>query len=396
MNGAESELAFLSGARQRSLIVGAVALVICLIGAYFDHEQFFHAYLMAYVFWLGIPLGSFGVLMIHHLVGGSWGFAIQRLLEAAIRTFPVMAFLFLPLLLGLGDLYPWARPELVAHDAILRQKTLYLNVPFFILRTALYFAIWISVAYFLTKWSAEQDQTTDDVLVERLQRLSAPGLVLYGLTVTFSAIDWVMSLEPHWFSTIYGMIFMMSHGLVALAFAVAVSFFLWRRRPLERLTAPEVFQDLGNLLLAFIMLWTYVSFSQFLLIWVENLQHETPWYLHRITGGWQGIALALVVLQFALPFLLLLSRTLKRKTETLCAIAGLIVFMHLIEMFWFVQPAVRPGHLWVHWLDFLTPVAIGALWLSAFVWQLGSRSLYPIHDPRLVAIIEEAREVSHG
>ena len=396
MNGTRTELAFLNSPRQRFMIFGSIALIVCLIGAYFDHEQFFHSYLMAYVFWLGVPLGSMAILMIHHLVGGSWGFVIQRVLESAIRTFPIMAFLFLPLFLGLGDLYPWANHELVAQDAVLRQKVLYLNVPFFIIRTVLYFAIWISVAYFLTKWSTEQDQTIDGVLVERLQRLSAPGLVLYGLTVTFSAIDWLMSLEPHWFSTIYGMIFMVSHGLVAMAFAIATSFFLWSRRPLQHITVAPVFQDLGNMLLALVMFWAYLSFSQFLLIWVENLQHETPWYLRRMTGGWGGVGLGLIILQFALPFLLLLSRALKRKTETLCAIAGLIVVMHLIEMFWFVAPAVRPGNLWVHWLDVLVPLGIGALWLSAFFWQLESHSLYPVHDPRLVAIIEEASEVSHG
>ena len=389
MNEAQSDLSFLNAARQRSLAIGVTALVFCLIGAFFNRQQFFRSYLMAYVFWLGIPLGSFGILMIHHLVGGTWGFVIQRLLESAIRTFPVTALLFLPILLGIPDLYSWARPDALAHDEILRQKALYLNTPFFVLRTILYFVIWISVGHLLTKWSDEQDRIADGSLTERLQKLSGPGLVLYGLTVTFSAIDWIMSLEPRWFSTIYGMIFMVSHGLVALAFAIGASFFLWSRRPLPQVTVSPVFQDLGNMLLALVMLWAYTSFSQFLIIWVENLKNEIPWYLRRISGGWSEIAIALILFQFALPFLLLLSRTIKRKAETLCAIAFMIVVMHLVEIFWFVAPAFHPGVLSIHWLDLLAPIGIGGLWLSTFLWQLESRSLYPFHDPRFAAIMDE-------
>ena len=392
MNEPESELSFLRPARQRSLAVGVVAIVLCLIGAYFNRQQFFRSYLTAYIFWLGIPLGAFGVLMTHHLVGGTWGFVIQRLLESAIRTFLVTALLFLPILFGIPDLYLWARPESMAHDEILRQKTLYLNVPFFIFRAIVYFAIWISVSHFLTKWSADQDRAADGALTQRLQNLSGPGLVLYGLTVTFSAIDWVMSLEPRWYSTIYGMIFMVSHALVALAFVTGVGFVLWNRRPLANVTAPWVFQDLGNMLLALVMFWAYLSFSQFLLIWVENLRNETPWYLDRITGGWGVVASVLIIFEFALPFLLLLSRAVKRKSETLCTLAFMIVAIHLVEVFWFVKPAFHPGVFSIHWLDLAAPVGIGGLWLSVFLWQLESRALYPFHDPRFVAILDKVSE----
>jgi len=392
MNEPESELSFLRPARQRSLAVGVVAIVLCLIGAYFNRQQFFRSYLTAYIFWLGIPLGAFGVLMTHHLVGGTWGFVIQRLLESAIRTFLVTALLFLPILFGIPDLYLWARPESMAHDEILRQKTLYLNVPFFIFRAIVYFAIWISVSHFLTRWSDDLDRAADGAFTQRLQNLSGPGLVLYGLTVTFSAIDWVMSLEPRWYSTIYGMIFMVSHALVALAFVTGVGFVLWKRRPLANVTASWVFQDLGNMLLALVMFWAYLSFSQFLLIWVENLKNETPWYLHRITGGWGVIASILIVFEFALPFLLLLSRAVKRKAETLCALAFMIVVIHLVEVFWFVAPAFHPGVFSIHWLDLAAPLGIGGLWLSAFLWQLESRALYPFHDPRFVAILDRVSE----
>ncbi len=393
MNGLDSQLSFLEPVQKRSLAIGVIAFVLCIVAAYFNRSQFFRSYLLAYVFWLGIPLGCFGILMIHHLVGGTWGFVIQRPLESAIRTFPVMALLFLPLFLGMPDLYVWARPDVVAHDAILQHKSLYLNIPFFALRAVLYFAIWILVGYFLNKWSHEQDRTADASLTQRLQTLSGPGLVLYGLTATFSSIDWVMSLEPRWFSTIYGMIFMVSHGLVALAFVTGVAFFLSHQKPLSQVIASWVFQDLGNLMLAFVMLWAYASFSQFLLVWVENLKEEIPWYLHRMIGGWGGVAIFLIVLQFALPFLLLLSRTIKRRAATLCGVAFVIILMHLVEMFWFVAPTFYPAGLSIHWTDVLAPIGIGGLWFSAFLWQLKGRSLVPLHDPRFVGLVEEARGV---
>jgi hypothetical protein len=395
MNHPNTSLPEMEPMRKRTLVIGLGALGLCLLGAFFNRQQFFLSYLTAYLFWLGIPLGALGIVMIHHLVGGTWGFIIQRPLEAAIRTFPVMALLFLPLFFGLSDLYVWARPEALAQDKLLQEKSLYLNVPFFVLRALLYFAIWIVVGYFLTRWSREQDRAADG-LVERLQTLSGPGLILYGLTVTFSAIDWLMSLEPQWYSTIYGMIFMVSHGLVALAFVTAIVYFLSRREPLSEVISPFVFQDLGNLLLAFVMLWAYLSFSQFLLIWVENLTKEIPWYFHRTAAGWGGIAISLIVLQFALPFLLLLSRTVKRKAATLCAVAVLIMVMHLIELFWFVAPTFYPAGLNLHWTLVLAPIGIGGVWFSAFVWQLKEQSLLPLHDPRFVAILEEQGLLKNG
>jgi len=387
--------------RHRALITGAIALVLCLGGAFFDRQQFFRSYLIAFVFWLGIPLGCLAIVMIHHLVGGTWGFVIQRPLESAIRTMPVMALLFVPLCFGLPDLYVWARPEAIAQDPVLQQKSLYLNVPFFIVRALLYFAIWIALGHWLTKWSRQQDSggqhaAGEASLVERLQTLSGPGLVLYGLTVTFSSIDWVMSLEPKWYSSIYGMIFMVSHGLVALAFVIGVVYFLSRREPLASVAAPWVFRDLGNLMLTFVMLWAYTSFSQFLLIWVENLAHEIPWYLRRLAGGWGAVAVLLAALQFALPFLLLLSRAVKQKTAALFGVAVLIAVMHLLEMLWFIAPAFSRAGLALYVSSILASVGIGGLWFAAFLSRLQGMPLLPAHDPRLLAIIEEHGLLKHG
>lgn len=386
--------------RRRALLTGAVALAVCLIGAFFNRAEFFRSYLIAYVFWLGVPLGCLGIIMIHHLVGGTWGFVIQRPLESALRTLPVMALLFVPLCFGLSDLYVWTQPDVVSHDPLLQQKSAYLNVPFFIGRAVIYFAIWITVGRRLTQWSAEQDQPAaagaNRTFVERLQTLSGPGLVLYGLTVTFSSIDWVMSLEPKWYSSIYGMIFMVADGLLALAFVIGVVYFLSRREPLAAVSAPWVFQDLGNLLLAFVMLWAYTSFSQFLIIWIENLTHEIPWYLHRLTGGWAVIAAALVLLKFALPFLLLLSRWVKQKTATLFGIAVLIGVMQLIEIWWFIAPTFHAEGLALHWTTVLAPIGIGGLWFGMFLGQLQGRPLLPFRDPRLIAILEEHGLLKNG
>ncbi|MGE5218997.1 MAG: hypothetical protein ACM3SP_18530 [Chloroflexota bacterium] len=381
---------------RKTLAVGGAALLLCFIGAFVDRQQFFPSYLTAYMFWLGVPVGCLGLLMIHHLVGGTWGFVIQRALESAIRTFPVLALLFVPLLFGLPDLFAWARPEVVAHDPILQQKAAYLNVPGFVVRAVVYFTVWIVLGFLLTRWSEEQDRTAQSAPTQRLQTLSGPGLVLYGLTVTFSAIDWLMSLEPRWYSTIFGMIFMVSYGLAALAFVIIVSYFLSDREPLASIFAPWVRNDLGNLLLAFVMLWAYMSFSQFLLVWVENLQHEIPWYLHRTNGGWGVIAVALIALQFALPFLLLLSRAVKRKSAALCMIAAGIALMHQVELFWFVAPTFHPDGVSIHWTTILAPLGIGGVWLAAFLFELQKRPLLPQRDPRFIAIIEEQGLAHHG
>ena len=389
MTRLDTQLTDVRSLERTALGIGAVALALCLIAGYFDRRQFFSSYLYAYVFWVGIPLGSLGVLMIQHLVGGTWGFVIQRPLEAAIRTFPLMAILFIPILFGASDLYPWARSAVLAHNPKLQAKAAYLNLPFFTGRAVVYFAIWIWVGYLLVKWSRDVDRTGDYSFIRRIETLSGPGLVLYGLTVTFSAIDWLMSLEPEWYSTMYGMIFIVSHGLVALAFMIIVAFFVSRLETLSELMEPWIFQDLGNMLLAFAMLWVYTSFGQFLLIWIENLNHEIPWYIRRMFSTWGSIGVAVFALQFGLPMVLLLSRLVKRRTAALACVAALVFFMHLVEMFWFVGPAFHPVQFSISWTDLLAPIGLGGFWIATFVWQLKSLPLLPYRDARFLASVEE-------
>jgi hypothetical protein len=374
-----------------SLIVGVVGLALCILGAFVSRDQFFYSYLMAYVFWLGIALGSLGIVMLHNLTGGAWGIVIRRLLESAMRTLPLMLLLFLPLLFGLPSLYEWARPEALAGDAVLQHKSAYLNVPFFLLRSALYFALWIGAAYLLTRWSRDHDRTADPRLIQRLRILSGPGLVLYVLTITFASIDWLMSLEPHWYSTIYGVHFLGSHALSAFAFTILLAGWLVRAEPFAGVVRPTHFNDLGNLLLAFVMLWAYFAFSQWLIIWSGNLPEEITWYAHRTRGGWEWIALALMVFHFFLPFFLLLMRGVKRRVPALCALAAAIVFMRLIDVFWYTLPAFHPETFHIHWLDIAAPVGLGGVWIAAFIWQLRPVPLLPLNHPSTKEMLEGAR-----
>jgi hypothetical protein len=373
-------------ARQPALIAGALGIAGCLVGVLVSREQFFQSYLVAYLFWLGIALGCLAVLMIQYITGGMWGAAVRRVLESATRTLPLLVILFLPLTLGLHDLYEWARPEAVAHDPILQQKRLYLNVPFFLARAALYFAVWLTVARFLNRWSLEQDDVRDPAreawLASRLENLSRGGLVLYGITMTFAAIDWGMSLEPHWFSTIYGVIFMGGQGLSAFVFVIPVAALLADRPPLSRVLTADRFHDLGKLMLGFVMLWAYFALSQFLITWSGNLPEEIPWYQRRLGGGWQAVGLAVVVLHFALPFVVLLSRGVKRRAATIATVACMLIVLRFVDLFWLLRPA-SDARASMHWLDLAAPLAIGGLWLWMFMGQLAERPLLPLRDPAL-------------
>lgn len=375
--------------QQRSLTIGVIALALCLIGWLHHPTLFFRSYLLAYLFWLGFPLGCLAVLMLHHLVGGNWGFVIRRFLESGTRTVLVMALLFIPLLVGLSHLYGWAQPS-AASDSMWQAKRWYLNMPFFLIRAALYFAAWIAVAHFLSKWSFEQDQTGEPKLVGRLQALSGPGLLIYGLTITYASVDWVMSLEREFFSTIYGMMFMVAQGLAALALVIVVAMLLADRKPLSEVISASQFHDLGNLLLTFVILWAYLSFSQFLIIWAGNLQGEIPWYITRSRGGWAGVALFLIIFHFAVPFLLLLNRPVKRSMRVLAVVAAALIFVSLVDLFWIVLPAFYPSISLVGGmdvlLDALAVVGIGGLWVARFVSQLKGRPLLPLHDPRFVEV----------
>ncbi len=376
--------------RQRSLVVGVVGLVILGVGAVVDRAQFFHSYLLGFTFWAGIALGSLPLLMLQHLTGGGWGFVIRRVLEAATRTIPLILLLFIPIVLGAHWLYPWTDPAKIAESPVLKGKGAYLNLSFFSLRAAVYFAVWLALAFFLNKWSLEQDRTAERRFTKWLRLLAGPGMVLFVFTVTFASIDWYMSLEPEWASTIYGFIFVASWSLSALAFVIAVMAMLSKYDPMKRIVAPLHFHDLGKLLLALVMLWAYFAFSQFLIIWSGNLPEEIAWYLVRTHGAWGVTALAVIVLHFAFPFLFLLSRTLKRDPHKLVVVAVLILIMRFIDLLWMIAPAFTRERFHISWMDIVAPIAFGGLWLAMFSSELSKRSLIPINDPQYESVLEQA------
>ncbi|MDQ4074992.1 MAG: hypothetical protein M3220_01960 [Chloroflexota bacterium] len=369
-----------------ALIVGGVAVLLLLIGVFFDPEQFFHSYLFAYTFWFGIGIGCLAFLLIHHLAGGAWSAVLRPVLEAGANTLPLMALLFIPLLLPIGmhALYEWTHLDVVAEDPLLQYKRPWLNTPFFIGRTIFYWAVWLVVLVLLNRWGTELERTEGDPVVARsLRVMSAPGLVFFGLTTSFAAFDWLMSLEPHWFSTIYGLLITAGWALTAFAFVVAVTRWLGNREPVEGVVTPELFNDYGSLLLAAILVWTYTHVSQFLLIWSGNLPEEITWYLRRQAGGWALVAVAIVIFHFAVPFTLLIFRDIKRNARLLAGIALFVLFMRLVETFWVVAPSFYPEGFHLHWLDLVAPVAIGGLVIGVFFWQLAARPLVYVNDPKL-------------
>jgi hypothetical protein len=377
--------------RRPALAAGGVGIALCIVGMFVNAPQFFHSYLFACVFWAGVALGSMAVLMLRYITGGAWGVPIRRPLESATRTLPLVALFFVPLLFGLKTLYEWARPEDVARDPILQHKSAYLNVPFFIGRGVVYLAAWLALAYFLNRWSAEQDRVPSPALNRRLQLLSSGGLVAYGLTITFWSIDWILSLEPHWYSTMYGVLLIAGQSLSGLAFVTVVTVLLSRFEPLASFFSPEQRHDLGKLIFAFVMFWAYVAFSQYLIIWAGNLPEEIPWYLKRLQGGWGWFGLALIVLHFALPFLVLLPADADRNPRILAGVAVLIVAMRAVDLFWLIQPAFSPAHLLVHWLDFAAMIGLGGIWLAVFLWQLTQRPLLPVNDPEFPEALAHAQ-----
>jgi hypothetical protein len=385
--------------QQRALIVGVIGIVAFVIGAFLNIEQFFRSYLIGFVFWIGIALGCLGLLMLQYLTGGAWGTVIRRVLEAGTRTLPLMAVLFIPLaIMGLGHIYHWVHPETIADEharKIVEQKTPYLNVGFFWIRAVVYFLIWGGLIFFLNKWSAANDRTADSRFLNRLTKISGPGIVLFVLAVSFASFDWVMSLDPEWFSTIFGLLFVVNWVLSAFAFVIAVMVLLANRKPFAGVVAPAHLHDLGKLLLAFIMLWAYFSFSQYLIIWSGNIPEETKWYLDRLRGGWGYVGLALILLHFALPFVLLLSRDLKRSAHKLAAVALLVFLMRFVDLLWLIIPAFNRGHLKFSWMDFAAPIGIGGIWIWYFAWELKKRALLPFNDPALQEAIHRGLHEGH-
>jgi hypothetical protein len=377
-----------------ALFLGCAGLAISLPAWLLWPAHFFPAYLVGYLYWVGIALGCIGLTMLHHLVGGSWGLVIRRPLEAGAATVIPLALLFLPIAFGVRACYPWARPDVIGHENTLEPNP-YLTVPFFLIRATCYFLVWIAMALVLSGWSSRQDSTSDPTLSRRLQRLSAPGTIILFLAGTFSAVDWVMSLEPRWTSTIYGAMLITGDAMATLALMILVAALLASGRPMSEVATPGRLNDLGNLLLAFVMLWAYMSFCQFLIVWSGNLTEEIPWYLRRTRGGWQWVAVALILFQFFLPFFVLLFRENKRNPRSLLGITLWILAMRWVDLTWLVIPASSdPARPVIPWgelsLSAAAVAGVGGIWTAYFIGRLKRGPLVPLGDPTLIEALEHS------
>src|SRR5450755_1952025 len=383
---------------QRSLIVGVVFGIVAVILALKSPDEFYRAYLLGFMCWLGVALGSMAILMIRHLTGGGWGMVIRRILGAAMRTVPLLAVLFIPVILGIKKLYIWAQPLENITDKHLREhleditKT-YLTTNGFIVRAIFYFAIWNLLSFLLSHWSKQTDHAGAPDNTDRFKVVAGPGLILYGFTISFAAIDWVMSLDPSWISTIFGLVVLIGQVLSAMCFAVVVERILYNYKPMSEMLKPDFVHDHGKWMLAFTMVWAYFNFSQWLIIWAGNLPAEITYYVRRINGGWGYIGLIVVIGHFTIPFAILLSRSFKRDIRKLVWLAVWLLFMRWLDLLWIIEPNFS-STLRITAADIVVSIAMGCLWMAYFFRNLGSLPLLPAYDPSAVEVLQPAHH--HG
>ncbi len=381
--------------QRRALLGGAVLLIPTIIGFIIEPRQAMHSYLLAFMFCLGLTLGAMALLMTWHLTGGGWGVGIRRILEAAMGTLPMMAAAFIPIVIGayVHVNYPWSMAEELQHNEhIARQAKQYLNPNLFLSRGVLYFIAWGVLVYFLLQWSDEQDRPPDRPYHHRFQALSAAGVIIYAWTLTFAVVDWVMSLNPEFTSTIYGLIFMVGQALIALCLAEIVAHVLKHYGGMAEVLISKNFLDYGKLMLTFVMLWAYFSFSQWLIVWSGNLPDEIHWFLDRVHGDWGVVSFVLIIGHFAIPFALLLSRPLKQDSRKLLYVAVWLILMRYLDLFWNIEPNFSKANFHYSWLDAVIPLAMLGLWLAYFFANLRRRPLVALHDPHVTAFLAEQHE----
>ncbi len=379
--------------RGRSMVVGVGAGILALIGLITAPDQFYRAYLLAFMLCLGVSLGSLGLLVIIHLTNGRWGLVIRRILEAATKNFWLMAALFLPLYIGVPHLYPWAREaDRADSEGLTWIHGVYLNKPQFLGRAVIYFAIWSTMTYFFTRWSAEQDEPGNRSH-KRSSALAGPGALLFGFPLTFASVDWVMSLSYGWTSTIYGLIFLIGQLLSAVCFATVMAVILSRYEPMKSILNIDHLHDYGKWMLTFTMVWAYFSFSQWVIMWAGNLPEEIIWYRMRLHGGWQYFGLFLTFINFFVPFIILLSAQIKKDKSRIVWVAVYLLFARFYDLYWLIMPNFEnKSGFYFHWLNLVVPVAMGGFWLALFCRNLQGAPLLPLYAPLTAAVLEPAHE----
>jgi hypothetical protein len=385
--------AMLTEVRTMALFAALVGGAGLAVAAFMNFEEFLRGYLIAYVFVLGLSLGSLALLMTGHMTGGNWWMLGRRIFEAATRCLPMLAVLFLPILLGARHLYAWMSMD-PSKDKILSEKVWYLNHQGWVIRAVIYFVVWIALSFLLTRLSWKQDEDASPDVWRKMKVISGVGILVWAFTLTGASVDWGMSLDPHWYSTIYGMIFMIGEALSTAAFTIIMLSALSKYSPMDEVIRPDRLHDLGKWLLAFTMVWAYFSFSQWLIIWMANLPDEISWFLHRIRNGWGYVALLLIFVQFALPFALLLSRERKRIAARLIPVALICMFGRLIDLYWYIVPNALPGQevpsLHFHWSYLAAVIGLIGIWVAAFSAYLSKRPLLVRNEPMLPRLWEHS------
>lgn len=374
-----------------AVICGIVGAAACIAGFFVNRHQFFVSYLWSYLFWLGLAMGCMCLTMIHSQTSGRWGDVTRRFQEAVFGTLPVMAVLFVPLFFGVQTLFPWARPAEVAADTVLQKRAVYMNLTAWVIRAVVLLALWNFMAWRLRRWSLAQDATDDLTPTRRMRAFAAPGIIIYVFSMSVAAVDWIISVEPHWYSTMFPIIICIAQILSGLTFSIILLACCRHFEPLNRVITPHHLHQLGNLFLAFVLFWSYISFGQLLIIYSGNLPHEISWYLHRIAGSWKYLVAAIALFHFFLPFYLLLFRPLKQSFRPLVTLAAVVLTMRMVDVFWYVTPTFHPHGIQVHWLDFAAPIGIGGIWVATFLMRLKGPALMPRNDPRIVV-----KEVAHA
>ncbi|MBV8208370.1 MAG: hypothetical protein JO041_16415 [Acidobacteria bacterium] len=382
-------------AERWALIAGVAGAVGCILGAMFcGAADFLRWYLVAYMFWLGISLGSLAIVCLIHVTTAQWGFAVRRMLESAARNISLLTLLFIPILLGMTRLYPWAHPA--PHDFVTEHQRPYLNPTMWVLRAILYFIAWNVAAWALSRWSWLQDSPPDRAFRRRFQNFAGAALGVYAWTMTFASVDWMMSLDNHWRSTVYGFYVMAGQGLIAFSFLIIVAVLLWKYRPISEFMSVTHLHDIGKLMFAFLILWAYMAFSQGLIYWMANVKSEITWYINRTTGGWWWIGMVIILLHFFVPFFLLLSQGIKRDAGKLIVLAGWMLLMRFIDLYWLIIPNFpdTKGHLVFSWMVIAAMAGIGGVWVYSFLVNLKAHPLIPRHDPMIYQVLE-AQEHGH-
>jgi hypothetical protein len=381
-------------------IFAGVGLVLCLAGLVMSPATFFQSYLYAFMFWFGVTIGSTAWLMLHHVTGGGWGFILRRPFEAATRCWPYVLGMFFPIIiamvLSMGNghhgLYEWADNSIVSHDKILSAKAGYLNPTGWLLRAAIYFGIWFTLAHFLNKWSRDEDASDDPTVRHKLSLMSSWGLILFLLTTTFATIDWVMTLEPHWYSSLWGAIFMVGQGHSTLCLMILLIRYLGHDLPVMKNIEKRYFRDIGNLMLAFTLLWAYTNYDQWLILYSANIAEEATWFMHRTTYGWQFVGALNIIFHFVIPFLFLLMSLTKVNIYNLAKLAGFLIIARHIDLWFYTVPTFRPvpfapvdGNPFWFFADLGVPLLLGGIWLWAWSTQMrkANAPIVPVHDPRL-------------